>query len=289
MRKNNQKIAEGVKIKNLIVALQQSIEFLTILPTTRLLKQGHSLQQNKKITDKTSIQTLASSSTSNFLWLEKHGWAAAICGLLIGTICALCALATSLVLPHFLCACLTIACSIIVTGALHEDGLADSADGLGATRAKRIQVMQDAHIGSFATLALILSFALRAGALTLLFNQGLSLIIISLILTHAGARCAFPMWFRYTKTIPNASIAQLVARPNFFSVSSPLVLFTCIAIILLPLLQASILISVLLVASILLLYAFGKLFRGISGDLCGGGEQVLECLLLICLCSFAGL
>jgi cobalamin synthase len=51
---------------------------------------------------------------------------------------------------------LAVAATILVTGALHEDGLADSADGLfaGAESARRLEIMRDSRIGAYGTLAL---------------------------------------------------------------------------------------------------------------------------------------
>ena len=56
----------------------------------------------------------------------------------------------------------------VLSGGLHEDGLADTADGLGAgqDRAKALSIMRDSRIGTFGVLALIFSFGLRAAALS---------------------------------------------------------------------------------------------------------------------------
>jgi adenosylcobinamide-GDP ribazoletransferase len=62
----------------------------------------------------------------------------------------------------------------LATGALHEDGLADSADGLwgGGTRERRLEIMRDSRIGSYGALALILSVLLRWSALAALLDAG---------------------------------------------------------------------------------------------------------------------
>ncbi len=75
----------------------------------------------------------------------------------------------SLLLPTALAAGLSLAALTWLTGALHEDGLADCADGLGARdRARILEIMRDSRIGTYGVLALILSVGLRWGALTLL-------------------------------------------------------------------------------------------------------------------------
>ncbi|MEV4423409.1 adenosylcobinamide-GDP ribazoletransferase, partial [Patulibacter sp. NPDC049589] len=59
--------------------------------------------------------------------------------------------------PAGVAAALGLAATVAVTGALHEDGLADTADGLGVLgdRARRLEVMRDSRIGTFGALALL--------------------------------------------------------------------------------------------------------------------------------------
>ncbi|MGE5505752.1 MAG: adenosylcobinamide-GDP ribazoletransferase [Actinomycetota bacterium] len=74
-------------------------------------------------------------------------------------------------LPPLPAALVAVAALVLLTGALHEDGLADLADGLGARggdRARRLEVMRDSRTGAFGVLALIFSVALRAAALAAL-------------------------------------------------------------------------------------------------------------------------
>lgn len=64
-------------------------------------------------------------------------------------------------------AILAVSALVVVTGALHQDGLADCADGLGVRgdRPRRLEVMRDSAIGTFGALALILWVALMVAAL----------------------------------------------------------------------------------------------------------------------------
>ena len=65
------------------------------------------------------------------------------------------------------CAFIAIAASALITGALHEDGLADVADGFGGGRTKteKLKIMRDSRIGTFGVLAVIFSVGIRAGTL----------------------------------------------------------------------------------------------------------------------------
>jgi adenosylcobinamide-GDP ribazoletransferase len=66
----------------------------------------------------------------------------------------------------WLSAALSVAALTLATGAMHDDGLADTADGFGgATSERRLAIMRDSRIGSYGASALILAFAVRIGAL----------------------------------------------------------------------------------------------------------------------------
>ncbi len=83
------------------------------------------------------------------------------------------ALATGLGLPATVAAALALTALVAATGAFHEDGLADTADGFGggATRARKLEIMKDSRIGTYGGAALVLSLLLRWTALTALLDR----------------------------------------------------------------------------------------------------------------------
>ena len=87
---------------------------------------------------------------------------------------------------------LAVAATILLTGALHEDGLADSADGIfaDAEPARRLEIMRDSRSGAYGVLALLLSVGLRAAALAALAGPGPAM--AALIAAHALARALPP-------------------------------------------------------------------------------------------------
>jgi adenosylcobinamide-GDP ribazoletransferase len=87
-------------------------------------------------------------------------------------------------------AILAVAVSVAATGGFHEDGLADTADGLGGgqTREQRLVIMKDSRIGSYGALALGLVLAIRIGALSGL--EGWMAGGAALVASHALARAA---------------------------------------------------------------------------------------------------
>src|SRR5215470_19030586 len=100
--------------------------------------------------------------------LAQASWAAPVAGALVGLIGGLAyALAQAAGLGPLPAAGLALVATLLVTGALHEDGLADTADafGTGASPEARLAIMRDSRIGTFGACVLILSIGLRWAAL----------------------------------------------------------------------------------------------------------------------------
>jgi adenosylcobinamide-GDP ribazoletransferase len=125
--------------------------------------------------------------------LASIAWATPIAGAVIGAFGALAlGLAMLLRLPPFVAAGLAVAALAFATGALHEDGLADVADGFGGgrTREAKLAIMRDSRVGAFGAVALALSLLLRVGALAALTGDGFGFAAAGLILSGAAARAA---------------------------------------------------------------------------------------------------
>ena len=102
-------------------------------------------------------------------------WAWPLVGLIVGALAAgMGWVAVAVGLPVGVASALVLATGAMATGALHEDGLADTADGLfgGWTRDRRLEIMKDSHIGSYGTLALLLVSLAAWSALGILLNAG---------------------------------------------------------------------------------------------------------------------
>jgi adenosylcobinamide-GDP ribazoletransferase len=105
----------------------------------------------------------------------KAVWAFPLVGLLVGTIAGLAGwLALIVGLPAPIAAGIALAVMIAITGAMHEDGLADCADGFwgGNSPVRRLEIMKDSHIGAYGTLALLLVTGLRWLGYGLIVGQG---------------------------------------------------------------------------------------------------------------------
>jgi adenosylcobinamide-GDP ribazoletransferase len=98
---------------------------------------------------------------------------------------------------------IALAALVMLTGALHEDGLADIADGFwGAWDAqKRLEIMKDSHVGAYGVIALVLSLLARWAALWLLFEAGGGTALAAVIAAAGLSRATMPalIW-----ALPNA-------------------------------------------------------------------------------------
>ncbi|HTQ70181.1 MAG TPA: adenosylcobinamide-GDP ribazoletransferase [Acidocella sp.] len=107
--------------------------------------------------------------------LSSAIWAYPLAGALVGGLTgATLHLALRAGLPPLPAALLALAVSVLLTGAMHEDGLADVADGFGggATRERKLEIMRDSRIGSYGVVALVLALGLRAAFLSELPEAG---------------------------------------------------------------------------------------------------------------------
>ena len=87
-----------------------------------------------------------------------------------------------------------ICAATVLTGAMHEDGLADMADGFGGgqTRARKLEIMRDSRIGSYGVMALILSVALHVTLIARLDNP--ALVVPAALGLSMASRAMLPFW-----------------------------------------------------------------------------------------------
>jgi len=119
-----------------------------------------------------------------------------LAGALIGALSAAVLVAAMwLNLGAWSAALLALAASVTITGALHEDGLADCCDALGARdRARRLDIMRDSRLGAFGVLGMIFAIALPVAALArIVEHAGAMAAAAALVSAHAVSRLA-PIW-----------------------------------------------------------------------------------------------
>ena len=213
--------------------------------------------------------------------VARAAWAAPLVGALIGALSGLAYfIAWRLNLPPFVCATLAVGTSLALTGALHEDGLADMADGFGGeSRERALAIMRDGRIGVFGACALTIALLLRVGALADLPNPALA--VWALIGAHAAARAGLPL---FMALVPPARPDGLSASAGAPSGAAVLI---AVAIGLLALgralgLRNALVALVLMLAGGLMIGAMAwRRIGGQTGDVLGAVEQTSECLVLL--------
>ena len=129
--------------------------------------------------------------------LADSAWAFPFVGAGIGAVTALAFLLGQLLgLGDWPAGLLAVLAGVAITGALHEDGLADTVDGLfgGHDREARLAIMRDSRQGTFGVIAIVLTVLLRAAALAAIGDA--IHVTLALITAHAASRAALPvaMW-----------------------------------------------------------------------------------------------
>lgn len=120
-------------------------------------------------------------------------------GALIGLVGgAVVVIATFLNVPAPIAATLAVAATIIATGGLHEDGLADTFDGFGGggTKERKLEIMRDSRLGTYGVTALVLSILLRIVAVwTLALNDPWHAALVLIAAETMSRTALLQVWF----------------------------------------------------------------------------------------------
>lgn len=128
--------------------------------------------------------------------LARASWALPVAGAVVGLMAAVIYwLVRGTGLPPLVAAGLTVAATLVATGCLHEDGLADVADSFGGgTRERKLEIMRDSRIGTYGVCALFMSLLLRTAALAAIADPALAAPV--LVATHTAARSHMALFMR---------------------------------------------------------------------------------------------
>jgi adenosylcobinamide-GDP ribazoletransferase len=214
--------------------------------------------------------------------IAASGWAFPLVGAGIGALAALAFLVAELLeCASAPAALIALAAAIGVTGAFHEDGLADTVDGFGGgeSRDDKLRIMRDSRHGTFAVVALVLSIALRAAALGAIgepIRAGLALIA-----AHAASRGALPPLMRILAPARADGLGAMAGRPSRTVAIVAAVLGGGIALALLGPRTGAI--ALLLMGAALALAAMlaRRQIGGYTGDVLGFFQQIGEIVMLL--------
>jgi adenosylcobinamide-GDP ribazoletransferase len=192
------------------------------------------------------------------------------------------ALAVGLDLPPLLAAIIAVAATVGVTGALHEDGLADTVDGFGggSDRDRKLEIMRDSRIGTYGVIALVLVLGIRTVSLASFEDHADA--VAALILCQAASRALIVAVMQRAPLARNDGLAASAGRPTQATMLWALGLGVIIALAL-----ASIDGVVAMVAGGIVAWAIAWLARrqigGVTGDVLGAVQQGSEIAMLLAL------
>lgn len=190
----------------------------------------------------------------------------------------------------FLAAIVSLGALTITAGALHEDGLADAADGLGGGLDKNhaLDIMKDSRIGSYGVVALILSFGIRAGALMQMGEDLTPLGAALCLAATAAASRGLMVW--HWSVLPPArtnGTAAGAGRPQHEARNTAIGLAALLSfVLLLPVYRPG---SVLFALAFAVLAAFAftrfvdKKLGGHTGDTIGATQQITAMAMFVAL------
>lgn len=220
--------------------------------------------------------------------LAQAAWAFPLVGLIVGAIGGVAyVIATGLGLPITAAALIAAAATVLATGGLHEDGLADTADGFGggATREEKLAIMRDSRIGAYGVLALIFGIGLRVAAIAALATRWH--VLGAMIAAHALGRGVLPAVLHWLDPARSDGLGATAGRPsqNQAVIALAIALLIAVAALGIPAgLSATI-------AAALAALAMGWLAQrqigGQTGDVFGAIEQSAETAALLATAAWA--
>lgn len=186
---------------------------------------------------------------------------------------------------------LAMATQILLTGALHEDGLADTADGFGGGRDQehKLAIMRDSRIGTYGVIALLLAFGLRFTAISELANSLISTsdeydqtvgqtggVIITLVVAGALSRAAMSIvWF----LLPPARTDGLAVSSGAVPLPAAIICGAIAVAMAFVLLSSTSMMAAVVATGVMgaaMLFLARQQIGGHTGDVLGATQQVTE-------------
>lgn len=218
-------------------------------------------------------------------WLDAASAYFPLVGWLVGAIAAAVFWGAAALLPGpALPAIIAVAASMLVTGAFHEDGLADTFDGLGGglTRERKLEIMKDSRIGTYGMCALTTALAVKAASLSAL---PLAHAVAALFVVNAGARIvpvAASALLPYGGDSAGAKVAPIEPSPQRLLLA---LVTGLLPFLFLPMAAAIVALMAGTLAAVLILSWAWRAIGGHTGDVLGAAEQAFETAALVGLAA----
>jgi adenosylcobinamide-GDP ribazoletransferase len=214
--------------------------------------------------------------------LARAAWAFPLAGILVGVIGGIAfEIGDRLALPINAMALIAVAVTVLITGGLHEDGLADTMDGLGggADRAEALAIMRDSRTGVFGVLALVFSVGLRVAALAALPDTRVA--VSALVAAHTVSRGLLPTLMLWLDPARSDGLGAEAGRPTPPGATAAALIALLVALLALGIgrgILAMLLAAIAMAALALLAH---RRLGGYTGDFLGAAQQTGEIVMLL--------
>jgi adenosylcobinamide-GDP ribazoletransferase len=228
-------------------------------------------------------------------WLARDGsppgfarciWAYPVVGLVVGAIGALAYVACNRVgMPPALAAVWTLAATALATGALHEDGLADTADGFGGggSRDRKLEIMRDSRIGSYGALSLVLSVAVRGTCIAALAHP--ARVAAAVVVAATLARGSILVLLLVLPPARPDGLGAALHDCDPVRAAFGVAVAAVAAVVLLPEGRAVGAVATSVLVALALAVLAHRQIGGYSGDVLGAGVVAAECAVLTVLAA----
>ena len=222
--------------------------------------------------------------------LVRASWALPVAGALVGaTGAAAFYVASELRLPATIAAAVALAATLLMTGGLHEDGLADTVDGFGGgwDRERKLAIMHDSRIGSYGACALMMSLVMRWAALSALADPTRA--ALALMGAHVAARAALPGFMHVIPPARNDGLSAGVTQPVWGAAAVAALIGTATLVLTLGFQGTAVCLGLGTVTGFVMAWLCLRQIGGQTGDVLGALEQMIETvILLIAVAMWAG-
>lgn len=215
--------------------------------------------------------------------LASGAWAFPIVGILIGIMGAsVCAIAHWAGLSPLLAAVFAVVAQILLTGALHEDGLSDVADGFGGGRDRdaKLDIMRDSRVGAYGVLAIVLAVIMRVAAVAELED-----VFAALITAGAISRAAIVGAMAVLPAVRSDGLGAATGQPGV-GLLLPLIVALLVSLVMLGGAATLIAFAAATVAWAAVCGLAKWQVGGQTGDVLGACQQICELAVLIALVAF---
>jgi len=216
----------------------------------------------------------------------RAAWAFPLAGAIVAIIAGIVGVLVNAVgLPSGLVAATVLLVMITLTGAMHEDGLADCADGFwgGWDQAARLNIMKDSQIGTYGVVALILSLLARWSALVVLIEG--NWILAPLIATAALSRAPMVAVMHALPLVRENGLAASVGRPDRKTVVLASAIALLAGLLSVGFWAVPAAIVAMIAAGVFAVVARAKI-GGQTGDVLGATQQISEVVILTLLAGW---